>query len=39
MKIIKLTVWEYPVNNNNECNNFLAKWIQLSLEQLTLAKN
>ena len=41
MTIKQLAVWEYPINDNNECNNyhFLTKRIQLSLEQLTLVKN
>ena len=41
MRITWLAVWEYQVNDNNECSNylFLAKLTHLSLEQLTLAKN
>ena len=41
MRIKYLVIWENPINDNNEGNNypFLAEWVQLSLEQLTLAMN
>ena len=40
MRITWLAVWEYQINHNNECSNylFLVKGTHLSLKQLALAK-